>query len=307
MISLHLPLVFRLTVVLCREISLLSKKFTSCLTTAGVSGLKCSRNAGNITGDVNLTHTHTHASESHEYTRKFQFCCEDWDLCFSPGKWKGRRPQPADNWSVFRGLCFSFKAAITQVNSCVNHKLWEHSEIFVLLKESSLLAGVQQCFLHPGCFPAADAHPGDLPHPAEGNPPRAVRSWRQVPPSPHRPHVCAGSSVSAQDETFVPVQHLWSAVYSHSNSVFSQSDFCLKDHFLKTFRCDFFSLLKQESIIKYLFLFKLVFRKWCFSLQHIPVPAAIVFPLYFITTICSFGWFFCDSVLKKQLYIDICG
>lgn len=31
---------FRLTVVLCKEISLLSKKFTSCLTTAGVSVLR---------------------------------------------------------------------------------------------------------------------------------------------------------------------------------------------------------------------------------------------------------------------------
>lgn len=38
LIVLHLS-VFRLTVVLCKEISLLSKKFTSCLTTAGVSKL----------------------------------------------------------------------------------------------------------------------------------------------------------------------------------------------------------------------------------------------------------------------------
>lgn len=62
----------------------------------------------------------------------------------------------------------------------VNIKSREHVSILVVLKESSLLAGIQQCFLRPGCFPAAAAHPGDLPHPAEGKIPRAVRSWRQV-------------------------------------------------------------------------------------------------------------------------------
>ncbi len=53
-----------------------------------------------------------------------------------------------------------------------------------LCYESSFLTGVQQCVLHPGCFPAADAHTGDLPHPEESWIHEAVNSWHPLcPPS----------------------------------------------------------------------------------------------------------------------------
>lgn len=100
--------VFRLTVVLCKEISLLSKKFTSCLTAAGV-GVTW---GGPGTLEPSLMTPKCHWNTFNAHTQ-FNFCCEDWDLFFFTDKRKGRRPQPADNRSVFRGLCFSFKAAIT--------------------------------------------------------------------------------------------------------------------------------------------------------------------------------------------------
>lgn len=49
--------VLRLTVVLCKEISLLSKKFTSCLTTAGVSVMipTYSRSVAQFASELTMT------------------------------------------------------------------------------------------------------------------------------------------------------------------------------------------------------------------------------------------------------------
>lgn len=58
-------------------------------------------------------------------------------------------------------------------------------------------------------------------------------------------------------------------------------------------------------MMKVLSLFNLVLRKCCWSLQDIPVAAAILFPLYCIRTIqFIFSCYICcDSVFKNSKYM----
>lgn len=49
-------------------------------------------------------------------------------------------------------------------HKCMHAQMRAHTLAYSSLSPTS---GVQQCVLHPGCLPAAQARPGDLPHPEE--------------------------------------------------------------------------------------------------------------------------------------------
>lgn len=68
------------------------------------------------------------------------------------------------------------------------HVVWLSVTVCLKLTcdKSSFLTGIQQCVLHPGCFPAADAHPGDLPHQEEIWVHRAVNQLMSPPHSIER-------------------------------------------------------------------------------------------------------------------------
>lgn len=129
----------------------------------GKSDLKCWSNPGNITwGYTHIssiyyqlshchwntfnppTHTHTH-SWSHNFMYHWVlFCWETWDPYFLTGQWKGGSPQPADNRSLFRGLCFRYTAPLTLQPFFLS---WTHRQCFVIMQHlyQQLCLLVHQC------------------------------------------------------------------------------------------------------------------------------------------------------------------
>lgn len=254
-------------------------------------------------------------------------CCEDWHLYFFlTGKWKGRRPQPADNRSVFRGLSFSFKWIWSCSLPTHLEPMWstESLRLFVVMMRYLYTLPYINLPTSTGKYLcpfkrilSARRRPTVLPT-SRMLSSFCCPSWKS--PTSSRGNSPPSSEELTSDLTFTTTSRLRRLlrVSSGSNvcasststvcSLFPHQQFLLSVWFLprKPLWKDiqmwfFFSLRKQAGMIKYLFPWNLVLRKWCCRLQHIPVPAAIMFPLFYYDSLfCHVLITFVVTVFQKS-------